>query len=481
MPLSTSRRGPSPDPIRGDFFHLCGSPIRTHTRKSAMDLDDIHGISSKRLLPSSSTFVRPAETVDLPRLPSPVPKMMMMKKKKSEGEPLGSSLDVEGHAYYYHNRSLYGVVPSSSITPFASYASRISLVTITDSNDSSRRLDSARRAGVPLCLSDWFDPIKHEDDERCRQTNALINTTTMKSRDEPESECTVRSLQDEQQSDEAEDAMDDRFLEPQQNVDMADVTIGRVIGEGAFGKVFQASWKGRNVAMKVLVRQNLTADVVREFETEVKIMSGLHHPNICSLLGACLAPESRALVIELVEHGSLWAVLRTRRRQLSEAMRTRFVVDTARGMRYLHQFELPILHRDMKSPNLLVERNFSIKISDFGLSRVKAQIQTMTGNCGTVQWMAPEVLGNCKYTEKADVFSFGIVVWEIFTGQCPYDGMTQIQVALGVLNHDLRPVIPRSCPRFFARLIQSCWAREPSLRPSFSDIMHTFEQHVAYH
>ncbi|POM61197.1 TKL protein kinase [Phytophthora palmivora] len=261
---------------------------------------------------------------------------------------------------------------------------------------------------------------------------------------------------------------------------MQDVIIGRVIGEGAFGKVYNASWKGRNVAVKVLIRQNLSADVVREFETEVKIMSFLHHPNICMLLGACLAPESRALVIELVEQGSLWAVLRTRRRQLTDEMRARFVLDTARGMSYLHHFELPILHRDMKSPNLLVEHDYSIKISDFGLSRVKAQIQTMTGNCGTVQWMAPEVLGNRKYTEKADVFSFGIVVWEIFTGMCPYDGMTQIQVALGVLNHDLRPPIPRSCPRFFARLIRSCWMREPSLRPSFSELVRTFEQYVAH-
>ncbi|KAI9918516.1 hypothetical protein PsorP6_011968 [Peronosclerospora sorghi] len=148
-------------------------------------------------------------------------------------------------------------------------------------------------------------------------------------------------------------------------------------------------------------------------------MSCLHHPNICMLLGACLVPETRALVIELVEQGLLWAVLRTRQQQLTDEMRPQFLFDTARGMSYRHQFELPILHRDMKSPNLLVERDFSIKISDFGLSRVKAQIQ----NCGTVQWMEPEVLGNRKYTEKADVFSFGIVVWEIFTGQCPYEGI----------------------------------------------------------
>ncbi|KAI9917585.1 hypothetical protein PsorP6_013159 [Peronosclerospora sorghi] len=163
-------------------------------------------------------------------------------------------------------------------------------------------------------------------------------------------------------------------------------------------------------------------------------MRFLHHQNICRLLGACLVPESRALVIELLEQGSRWTVLRTRQRQLTDEMRAQFVFDTARGMSYLHQFELPTLHRDMKSPNLLVERDFSINISDFGLlSRVKAQIQT------DWQLALPEVLGNRKYTEKADVFSFGIVVWEIFTGPCPYEGMTQIQVALGVLNNEFLP------------------------------------------
>ncbi|KAI9916863.1 hypothetical protein PsorP6_018115 [Peronosclerospora sorghi] len=437
---------------RRDFFHLCGSPIRT--QKMELDYTQVRPVELTADVATSLILRRPRKI-----------KPCQQKQNQAEGDAAmatpASQLGHKGSAYYY-SRSCRLPCFERSFTDVESDA--VLSCMADEGSNNSMRLDGAREAGIPFYLSDWFTPHK-DASQRHRQSNVRMT------REEPESEAgTSDSLYKHEQ-----------FLKPHQNVNMADVIIGRVIGEGAFGKVYKASWKGRDVAVKVLIRQNLSVDVVREFESEVKIMSCLNHPNICMLLGACLVPESRALVIELVEQGSLWAVLRTRQQQLTDEMRAQFVFDTGRGMSYLHQFQLPILHRDMKSPNLLVERDFSIKISDFGLSRVKAQIQTMTGNCGTVQWMAPEVLGNRKYTEKADVFSFGIVVWEIFTGQCPYEGMTQIQVALGVLNNDLRPPIPRSCPRFFARLIRSCCMREPSLRPSFTDLMRTFELYIARH
>ncbi|RLN95838.1 hypothetical protein BBJ28_00013189 [Nothophytophthora sp. Chile5] len=459
MASASRRRGSLGD--RRDFFHLCGSPIRT--QKMELDYLTPPKAQSPTQLRSPELVVAPAPDFDTLVL-QPRGGKKLQKQRNAEADAAVAALAKQLGQYagggYYDGQPL---PPNDdamdSDTP-------MSCVADEGSNYSSTRmkLEGAKQAGIPLYLSDWFGPNK-DGAQRYRQTNVI------RSKEEPEAEAAANDRHEE---------TDHQFLKPHQNVNMADVVVGRVIGEGAFGKVYKAVWKGCDVAVKVLIRQNLSADVVREFETEVKIMSFMHHPNVCMLLGACLAPESRALVIELVEHGSLWGVLRTRRRQLTDAMRARFVLDTARGMSYLHHFDLPILHRDMKSPNLLVERDFSIKISDFGLSRVKAQIQTMTGNCGTVQWMAPEVLGNRKYTEKADVFSFGIVVWEIFTGLCPYDGMTQIQTALGVLNHDLRPPIPRSCPRFFARLIRSCWMREPSLRPSFAELVRAFEQYVAH-
>jgi len=166
-------------------------------------------------------------------------------------------------------------------------------------------------------------------------------------------------------------------------------------------------------------------------------------------------------------------------------------------MTYLHSGTPPVLHRDLKSANLLLfEDSYTCKVCDFGLSRLKAQERSMTGNCGTVQvsekenlavvlfgsistnidtlfvqWMAPEILSNQRYAEPADVYAFGIILWEMLTRECPYEGMSAIQCALAVLNRDERPQIPQWCPPAFAALIRACWEKEPSKRPTFPQIL----------
>ncbi len=92
-----------------------------------------------------------------------------------------------------------------------------------------------------------------------------------------------------------------------------------------------------------------------------------------------------------------------------------------------------------------------------------------------VQWMAPEILANEKYAEPADVFSYGIILWELLERECPYDGMSSIQCALAVLNKDIRPVIPDWCPQSFANLIKSCTLKDPTKRPTFADILSTLD------
>lgn len=228
----------------------------------------------------------------------------------------------------------------------------------------------------------------------------------------------------------------------------------------------------------------------------------MRHPNICLYMGACLTPPNRAIITELAANGSLWDALRlplsapyavsdgtTRTAwplSLYEShanpplppkgtwpwvLVKRVACGAARGMTYLHSGTPPVLHRDLKSANLLLDDSYAAKVCDFGLSRLKAQERSMTGNCGTVQWMAPEVLANQRYAEPADVYSFGIILWEMLTGECPYEGMSAIQCALAVLNGVHRPEIPPWCPPALSALIRACWEQNPERRPSFAQII----------
>jgi serine/threonine protein kinase len=245
----------------------------------------------------------------------------------------------------------------------------------------------------------------------------------------------------------------------------------------------------------------------------------MRHPNICLYMGACVKPPNRAIVTELAANGSVWDALRlplsppyvavdgTARdawpvelyvpgehgappsnagppRMLSPIpprgtwpwqLVKRVASGAARGMAYLHHGNPPVLHRDLKSANLLLDEAYTVKVCDFGLSRLKAQARSMTGNCGTVQWMAPEVLANMDYDEKADVFSYGIILWELLSRECPYEGMTAIQCALAVLNRDKRPDIPKWCPPAFHALIKACVKKDPSERPDFGRVIQTLD------
>ncbi|OIS96439.1 hypothetical protein A4A49_36467 [Nicotiana attenuata] len=144
----------------------------------------------------------------------------------------------------------------------------------------------------------------------------------------------------------------------------------------------------------------------------------------------------------------------------------------ARGMNYLHHHNPPIVHRDLKSSNLLVDKNWTVKVGDFGLSRLKYEtfLATKTGK-GTPQWMAPEVLRSEPSNEKSDLYSFGVILWELATGKLPWDNFNSMQVigAVGFMNQRLD--IPEDVHPQWASIIESCWHSEPQCRPSFQELM----------
>jgi len=148
-------------------------------------------------------------------------------------------------------------------------------------------------------------------------------------------------------------------------------------------------------------------------------------------------------------------------------LKIKFARDASRGMLYLHSSNPVILHRDLKSDNLLVTTDWTVKVADFGLTRFLSEKKAMT-QVGTPMWMAPEIIMGRKYTEKADVYAFGIILWEILTRQEPYEDKEPMQIVVEVVNQNLRPHIPKELEdNPLVPLMRDCWATEPTSRPSF--------------
>ncbi|PWA74793.1 PAS domain-containing protein tyrosine kinase family protein [Artemisia annua] len=244
-----------------------------------------------------------------------------------------------------------------------------------------------------------------------------------------------------------------------------DLIVREQIGQGSCGTVYRALWLGSDVAVKVFTEQKYPDDVIISFRKEVSLMKRLSHPNILLFMGAATSTEHLCIVTEFLPRGSLFRLLQRNAANLDGRRRAHMAVDIlttcfAQGMNYLHHCHPPIVHRDLKSSNLLVDKNWTVKVGDFGLSRIKHEtyLTTRNGN-GTPQWMAPEILRNEQADEKSDVYSYGVVLWEIATGKIPWDDLNPMQV-IGVVGFmDRRLEIPNDVNPEWASLIENCWSR----------------------
>ncbi|XP_069494960.1 mitogen-activated protein kinase kinase kinase 9 [Ambystoma mexicanum] len=263
-------------------------------------------------------------------------------------------------------------------------------------------------------------------------------------------------------------------------IDFTELALEEIIGIGGFGKVYRAVWQGEEVAVKA-ARQDPDEDISQTIENvrqEAKLFAMLEHPNIIALRGVCLKEPNLCLIMEFARGGSLNRVLSGKR--IPPDVLVNWAVQIASGMHYLHEEAIvPIIHRDLKSSNILILdkvensdlSNKMLKITDFGLAREWHRTTKMSA-AGTYAWMAPEVIRSSMFSKGSDVWSYGVLLWELLTGEVPFRGIDGLAVAYGVAMNKLALPIPSTCPEPFTKLMEECWNSDAHSRPSFSSILY---------
>uniref|UniRef100_A0A4W5JKK0 Mitogen-activated protein kinase kinase kinase n=1 Tax=Hucho hucho TaxID=62062 RepID=A0A4W5JKK0_9TELE len=262
-------------------------------------------------------------------------------------------------------------------------------------------------------------------------------------------------------------------------IDFTELVLEEVIGAGGFGKVYRGMWQGEEVAVKA-ARQDPDEDISATAESvrqEARLFWMLRHPNIINLIGVCLREPNLCLVMEYARGGALNRALAGKK--VPPRVLVNWAVQIATGMDYLHnQTFVPVIHRDLKSSNILIlepiEREDlsgrTLKITDFGLAREWHQTTKMSA-AGTYAWMAPEVIKLSLFSKSSDVWSFGVLLWELLTGEVPYREIDALAVAYGVAMNKLTLPVPSTCPEPFALLLAESWSPNPHSRPSFTNIL----------
>lgn len=300
-------------------------------------------------------------------------------------------------------------------------------------------------------------------------------------------------------------------------IDYADLSQTRVIGEGAFGKVYLGKWHETDVAIKALTSlgalgisagqiasyatESDVKEALKTLEREVGLMVGMRHPNVILFLGVC--PDPPCVVTEYCARGSLYDVLMEAKerpagglaRALSWYRRVSMMLDAAKGMLYLHSHKPTIIHRDLKSPNLLVDGNWNVKVTDFNLSRLADVTQPGVASsvvANNPRWHAPEIIRDALFTKPGDVYAFGLIMWEMITWELPYDSMSSFQMMLVIGEKGGRPPVPDAATgvateggdrkwtvqgglfhgyEAYIDLMVRCWDQNPESRPAFPEII----------
>jgi serine/threonine protein kinase len=263
-----------------------------------------------------------------------------------------------------------------------------------------------------------------------------------------------------------------------------EIVLSRIIGEGSFGRVWNGQWRNNAVAVKEFVFAQAAIEggslqhnsIIEEIVGEAGIMACLRHPKILQLYGCSLTMQAIWIVSELCIRGSLRMVLSHRSTPLSLETKLTLCMDIADGMDYLHSRTPPIIHRDLKSLNIFItetsQGTLVAKIGDWGSARAVALSsgpKSMTQGVGTACWLSPEVISHAHFSKYSDVYAFGIILWEVYTRQDVYAGLSAAQIISKVAHEGLRPKIPRGCP--WQTIMTNCWQVDAPQRPSFHTVL----------
>jgi len=301
-----------------------------------------------------------------------------------------------------------------------------------------------------------------------------------------------------------------------QLIDPQSIILHRIIGEGTFGRVWSAKLNSSCVAVKEFVfaqaavagKSSQKDSIIEDIIGEAGMMSILRHPNVLQLFGCSLTAQAIWIVSELCSLGSLRQLLDDRNKEISLDVGIRIALQVAEGMMYLHNQSPPIIHRDLKSHNILIHETFAeasdveriegksdlaggyrvdqtekltveqtivAKIGDWGSAKATLSgSQTMTHGVGTSCWLAPEVIRNARSSKCSDVYSYGIILWEMATRAEVYANLESTQIIAQVANDNLRPPVPDNCP--WASMMVRCWNEDPHARPTFREIVKWLNQ-----
>lgn len=308
------------------------------------------------------------------------------------------------------------------------------------------------------------------------------------------------STKDDIERDEKELAVSEN---PNIRADFSELEMIDKIGAGAFGEIYKCRWRGTVVAAKCIKSRRIykkwhngttgasqseselaiedIQEALEDFRRETLILSHLRHPNICMLLAYSHSESFEVMISELMKCSLLdvFNADRLNNKRISRTQQIRYSQQLAQGMHYLHTCKPPVIHRDLKPANLLIDFSGVLKITDFGLAKVRPDPKSlesdhflMTGETGSYRFMAPEVFRHEEYDERVDVYSFAMIFYYLLSGLPPFGYSTSgLKAAMRAAVQAERPVEDRSWDLQLTGLLKMCWDENRGRRPDFGTVL----------